>query len=628
MNTDASLNSNTPEPYAGMDRFDARKAIIEAMQELSLLVKTEDHKMMVPRGEKSGVPVEPLLSDQWFVKIKPLAEPAIKAVESGEIEFIPKQAENIYFAWMRDIRDWCISRQQWWGHRIPAWYDATGHIYVGTSEEAVREAAGLEPDIQLTQDEDVLDTWFSSSLWTFSTLGWPDQTEALDTFHSTDIMVTGHDIISFWVSRMIMMSLRFMQEVPFKKVYIHGLVVDSEGQKMSKSKGNGLDPMDIIDGISSEQLVLKRCSNLLQERVKEKIEKSTRKEFPEGISAYGTDALRFTFYAIATRTRSMRFDLKRVEGYRNFCNKLWNAANFVFMNTQDHDLNGPRHDSIADRWVQIRFDQAAGAVNQAMETYRFDLAAKAIYEFIWDEFCDWYLELCKATLLSDKSSEQQKTAARIQLLATLEKILRLTHPFMPFITEEIWQKIPTEMRQHETIMLAPYPQPGHQDEAANTQVNDDITWLKDVIGAVRNTRGEMDISPARPIPLIFYNGSAEDKRRLDAYTELLSAIARPESITWLTAGETLPVANIQLIGEMQLLVPLAGLIDKDAELQRLAKELDRLANDIKRSSGKLENPNFINKAPEDVVGKEKLKLADFEQALKELTLQKNRISDL
>ena len=628
MNTDASLNDHTPEPFAGMDRYEARQAIIDAMQELGLLVDTEDHKMMVPRGEKSGVPVEPLLSDQWFVKIKPLADPAIKAVESGDIEFIPKQAENMYFAWMRDIRDWCISRQQWWGHRIPAWYDPDGNIYVGASEEAVREAEGLAPDLQLSQDEDVLDTWFSSALWTFSTLGWPDQTDALDTFHSTDIMVTGHDIISFWVSRMIMMSLRFMHEVPFKKVYIHGLVVDSEGQKMSKSKGNGLDPMDIIDGISSEQLVLKRSSNLLQQRVREKIEKSTRKEFPDGISAYGTDALRFTFYAIATRTRSMRFDLKRVEGYRNFCNKLWNAANFVFMNTSDHDLSGPSTDSIADRWIQISFDKAAHAVNQAMETYRFDLAAKAIYEFIWDEFCDWYLELCKATLLSDKSSNEQKTAARIQLLATLEKILRLTHPFMPFITEEIWQKIPAGLRQHETIMLAPYPQAGQQDETANNRVTDDITWLKQVIGAVRNTRGEMDISPARPIPLIFYNGTAEDKRRLDAYTELLSAIARPESLTWLNAGEALPVANAQLIGEMQLLVPLAGLIDKDAELQRLAKELDRLANDIKRSSGKLTNPNFINKAPEDVVFKEKSKLADFEQALKDLTLQKNRISDL
>ena len=629
MNTDASLNNHTPEPYAGMGRYDARKAIIESMQDLNLLEKTEDHKMMVPRGEKSGVPVEPLLSDQWFVKIEPLAKPAIEAVESGKIEFIPKQAENIYFAWMRDIRDWCISRQQWWGHRIPAWYDADGNIFVGTDEQAVREAAGLAPEVELSQDEDVLDTWFSSALWTFSTLGWPDQTKDLDTFHSTDIMVTGHDIISFWVSRMIMMSLRFTEQVPFKKVYIHGLVVDSEGQKMSKSKGNGLDPMDIIDGISAEQLVSKRTNNLLQQRVREKIEKSTRKEFPEGIDAYGTDALRFTFYAIATRTRSMRFDLKRVEGYRNFCNKLWNAANFVFMNTDDHNLSGARHDSIADQWIQITFDKTSRAVNLAMDTYRFDLAAKAIYEFIWDEFCDWYIELCKATLLSDRTSAEQKTSTRVQLLTTLEQILRLTHPFMPFITEEIWQKIPAQMRQHQTIMLAPYPVAGpKEDTPPSRQVTDDIDWLKQVIGAVRNTRGEMDISPARPIPLIFYKGSAEDRRRLDSYTELLTAIARPESLTWLNSEDTLPVANTQLIGEMQLLVPLENLIDKNAELQRLAKELDRLANDIKRSSGKLANKNFTNKAPADVVEKEKLKLADFEQALNELTLQRNKINDL
>ncbi|HJL62025.1 MAG TPA: valine--tRNA ligase, partial [Pseudomonadales bacterium] len=411
-NDNASLNENSPQAYRGMDRYEARKQVVADLEALNLIQEIEGHKMVVPRGEKSGVVVEPYLSDQWFVKIKPLAEPAIKAVEDGHIEFIPKNYENTYFAWMRDIQDWCISRQQWWGHQIPAWYDESDKIYVGRSEQEVRDKYKLADETTLRRDEDVLDTWFSSALWTFSTLGWPDQTNNLETFHSTDVMVTGHDIITFWVSRMIMFTLKFMDEVPFKKVYVTGLVTDVEGQKMSKSKGNGLDPLDIIDGINLDALIENRTSNMLQPRMTAKIEKATRKEYPNGIEAYGTDALRFTFYSIATSSRTIRFDMNRVEGYRNFCNKLWNAAHFVFMNTLDHandaDFTKGEEDlSVIDRWITSELQKTVAAVNLAMQTYRYDLAAKAIYEFVWDELCDWYLELCKPILNSKTSSEIQ-----------------------------------------------------------------------------------------------------------------------------------------------------------------------------------------------------------------------------
>lgn len=628
LNPDATLNDAVPADYQGLDRYEARKKVVSDLDALGLLDKIEDHRMAVPRGEKSGVVVEPYLSDQWFVKIQPLAEPAIAAVENGDIEFIPKQYENNYFAWMRDIQDWCISRQQWWGHRIPAWYDDADNVYVGRSEAEVRANHNLADDVSLHQDEDVLDTWFSSALWTFSTLGWPDKTPELEEFHSTDVMVTGHDIITFWVSRMIMMTLKFMDEIPFKKVYVTGLVTDAEGQKMSKSKGNGLDPLDIVDGIGLDQLVEKRTSNMLQPRMAARIEKATRKEFPEGIDAYGTDALRFTFYSIATSSRTIRFDMKRVEGYRNFCNKLWNAANFVFMNTLavEADLTKePLQLSVIDRWIWSEFQKTSAAVEFAMQTYRYDLAAKAIYEFVWDELCDWYLELCKPILNGE--SEEAARGAKATLLQVLESTLRLAHPFIPFITEQIWHELPETIRgSGETIMLQSFPEEdaAKRDETAEA----DIAWLKAVVTATRNIRGEMDISPAKPIPILFKNGKDADKARLDQYQSLLQFLIRPEKLEWWDSAEEPPVSATHLVGDMQVLVPMAGLIDKDAELSRLDREIEKKRKDQQRTEGKLGNPNFVDKAPADVVQKEKDKLGELQAALDQLLMQRERIATL
>ncbi|MEZ8005072.1 MAG: valine--tRNA ligase [Pseudomonadales bacterium] len=631
LNDDASLNDAVPLKYQGLDRYDARKMVVADLEALGLLEEIEDHKMMVPRGEKSGVVVEPYLSDQWFVKAKPLAEPAIAAVENGDIEFVPKNYENTYYSWMRDIQDWCISRQQWWGHRIPAWYDEAGNVYVGRSEAEVRKNHNLTDEYALRQDEDVLDTWFSSALWTFSTLGWPDKTEDLETFHSTDVMVTGHDIITFWVSRMIMMTLKFMDEVPFKMVYVTGLVTDAEGQKMSKSKGNGLDPLDIIDGIGLEELVAKRTANMLQPKMAKKIEKSTRKEFPDGISAYGTDALRFTFYSIATRSRTIRFDMNRVDGYRNFCNKLWNASNFAFMNTLEHvDDNFMTADAninVVDRWITSELQRTIGAVNLAMETHRYDLAAKAIYEFVWDQFCDWYLELSKPILNSEDSSAESLLGTRRTLLTTLETVLRLSHPFLPFMTEEIWQQIPAGVRDSgATIMLQPFPE---QDTSLiDVEVEAEVAWIKSVVTATRNIRGEMDISFAKQIPVLFQNGNAVDKSRLEHNESLLQFLIKPESLTWLEADAQAPVSATSLVGDMQVLVPMSGLIDKDAEIQRLDKEIDRKEKDKQRAEGKINNPGFVAKAPAEVVQKEKDKVIELGSAITQLRDQKRKIEDL
>lgn len=629
-NPDASLTDDVPEAYRGLDRFEARKRIIKDMEALGLLHKIEDHKLAVPRGEKSGAVIEPFLSDQWFMAMKDLAEPAIRAVEDGDIEFVPKAYENNYLVWMREIQDWCISRQQWWGHRIPAWYDEAGNVYVGRSEAEVRSKKGLSEDLVLTRDDDVLDTWFSSALWTFGTLGWPEKTRELEEFHSTDVMVTGHDIITFWVSRMIMLTLKFTGEIPFKKVYITGLVTDSDGQKMSKSKGNGLDPLDIVDGITLDALIEKRTSNLLQPKNAPRIEKATRKEFPEGIDAYGTDALRFTFYSIATSSRTIRFDMKRVEGYRNFCNKLWNASNFVMMNTlplAPDTVSGEKSLSVVDHWIVSEFQKTAAAVERAMQTYRYDLAAKAIYEFVWDEFCDWYLELTKPVLTNEAASPEAVRATRFTLLSVLEATLRLAHPFLPFMTEEIWQQLPTEIRGGgDTIMLQPFP------EADNGLVNDDATadvaWLKTVVTACRNIRGEMDISFAKPIPILFKNGNDSDKVRLDQYESLLNFLIKPESLTWLNANDETPVSATHLVGDMQVLVPMSGLIDKDAEVSRLNREIDRKEKERARAEGKINNPSFVDKAPADVVQKEKDKVVDLGTALQQLIAQRERVESL
>ena len=624
-NEDASLNDSVPPKYRGMDRFEARKIVIADMDSAGLLDKIEDHTMAVPRGEKSGVVVEPFLSDQWFVRIESLAQPAIDAVATGAIEFVPKTYENTFFAWMRDIQDWCISRQQWWGHRIPAWYDDDGNLYVGRSVEEVREKHALPNDLPLRQDDDVLDTWFSSALWTFSTLGWPDETEEMATFHSTDVMVTGHDIITFWVSRMIMMTLKFIGEVPFSKVYVTGLVTDADGQKMSKSKGNGLDPLDIIDGIDVDALVAKRTENLMQPRLAARIEEATRKEFPDGIKAYGTDALRFTFYAMSTRSRTIRFDMNRVEGYQNFCNKLWNATRFVLENTEDMPTDEATFGA-PERWIESLLQKSTADVTLAMETYRFDLAAKALYEFIWDEYCDWYLEFSKPHL-RERADPGRVRGIQQTLLRVLETTLRLAHPFLPFITEELWQQVAARTSSPgKTIMLEMFP--GADPEAIDDAAVADIDWVKDVVSGTRNIRGEMDISFARRIPVLFRNGDTTDKRRLDAYASLLEPLVKPESLSWYESDAPPPVAAVHLVGDMEVLVPMKGLIDQKAELVRLDKEIQKRTNEHDRCEGKVTNPDFVSKAPADVVEKERIKLAELKLALEKLGGQRVRLQEM
>ena len=623
---DACLNDQVPEPWRGLDRYEARKRIVDALDALDLLERTDDHTLMVPRGDRSGVVVEPFLTDQWFVSIESLAKPAIKAVENGDIEFLPKQYENMYFSWMRDIQDWCISRQLWWGHRIPAWYDDQGNIYVGRDEAEVRSKHNLG-DQPLRQDEDVLDTWFSSALWTFSTLGWPDDTEELKTFHPTNVLVTGFDIIFFWVARMIMMTLKFTGEVPFRKVYVHGLVRDSEGQKMSKSKGNVLDPLDLIDGIELDNLVAKRTAGLMQPKKAAQIEKRTRKEFPDGINAYGTDALRFTFLSLATTGRDIKWDMGRIEGFRNFCNKIWNAARYVLMNTEGEDCGQSGSDielSLADRWIISCLQRAQQEVGDGLDQMRFDQASHAAYEFIWNEYCDWYLELSKPVLYGDQYSEAQKRGTRQTLVRVLESLLRLAHPFMPFITEEIWQRVaPLAGAEGDTIMLQPWPEP---DQALiDTSAEAEVDWLKAVITGVRNIRGEMRIPPGRELDVYLHNGNEADRQRLENNRNYLGKLARLSSITWLNAEDSAPPSATQLVGRMGLLVPMAGLIDKDKEIERLSREADKLKQEVSRCEGKLKNPGFVDKAPAEVVEKERAKVTELRSSLAKFEEQIEKI---
>ncbi|HCT99853.1 MAG TPA: valine--tRNA ligase [Methylococcaceae bacterium] len=618
-----------PEKYRGLDRFEARKQIVADLETAGLLEKIVDHKLMVPRGDRSQSVIEPFLTDQWYVKVAPLAEPAIKAVEDGDIKFVPDNWKNTYFDWMRNIQDWCISRQIWWGHRIPAWYDNKGNVYVGKSETEIREKHHLPADYVLKQDEDVLDTWFSSALWPFSTLGWDGTNEPdyLKTFYPTSVLVTGFDIIFFWVARMIMMGLKFRGAVPFKEVYIHGLVRDAEGQKMSKSKGNVLDPIDIIDGIDLESLVAKRTAGMMQPHLQKKIEQATRKQFPEGIQSYGTDALRFTFASLASTGRDIRFDLARTEGYRNFCNKLWNAARYVLMNTEEQDcgLTGKCEFSQVDNWIISRLNQVMATTGHAIDHYRFDLAAHALYEFTWNEYCDWYLELAKVSLQSDNENLQRGT--RKTLLHVLETILRLAHPIMPFITEEIWQRVaPLAGVQGDTIMLQAYPLADEsQIDASAIETTD---WLMAVILGVRRIRGEMNIAPSKPLPVLLKNGSPTDAQRLEINRVYLQKLARLDTMTWLTENESAPESAIALVGEMQILIPMAGLIDKTAELARLDKEIQKIRNDLPRVEGKLNNPAFVDKAPAEVLEKERAKLAEMQSLLSNLQTQHAKISAL
>ncbi|WP_277252242.1 valine--tRNA ligase [Neptunomonas phycophila] len=633
--TDA-IDGTIPEKYRGMERFAARKAIVADFEAAGLLVKIDENDMTVPYGDRGGVVIEPMLTDQWFADAKTLAKPAVEAVENGDIQFVPKQYENMYFAWMRDIQDWCISRQLWWGHRIPAFYDNQGNVYVANSAEAAREKYNLPADTELSQDNDVLDTWFSSALWTFGTLGWPENTERLKTFHPTDTLVTGFDIIFFWVARMIMMTMHFMKDedgkpqVPFKTVYVTGLIRDDQGDKMSKSKGNVLDPLDMIDGIDLPTLLEKRTGNMMQPQLAEKIGKRTEKEFPEGISAHGTDALRFTLSAMATTGRDINWDMKRLEGYRNFCNKIWNAARYVLMNTQGEDcgVNGEAVElSLADRWIASRLQVLEADVTRYFDEYRFDLASSALYDFIWNEYCDWYLELSKPVLWDENANIEAKRGTRRTLVRVLEVVLRLAHPIMPYITEEIWQQVKGLTGQEgDTIMLQPYPVAdlSKRDEQAES----DIDWLKGVIVGIRNIRGEMNISPAKDLDILISNGSAEDQRRLEENRTFLTKLAKLSSITWLNAGDEAPMSATQLVGEMEVLVPMAGLIDKDAELARLKKEMEKLGKDVARVEGKLNNAKFMANAPEAVVAKEQEKIADAKSALDKLTEQYSKIEAL
>ena len=630
---DACINDEAPAAYRGLPRFEARKRIVADLEAAGLLERIDDHTLMVPRGDRTGEVLEPYLTDQWFVKTGPLAEPAIEAVESGQIRFVPDNWKNTYFQWMRNIEDWCISRQLWWGHRVPAWYDDQGRIVVGRDETEARQRwqeqfGGEAP--QLRQDPDVLDTWFSSALWPFSTLGWPDKTPEMQAFYPTAVLVTGFDIIFFWVARMIMMGLKFAGDVPFRDVYITGLIRDAEGQKQSKSKGNVIDPVDLIDGIDLESLVAKRTAGLMQPKKARAIEKATRKDYPEGIPAFGTDAVRFTFAALASTGRDIRFDLGRVGGYRNFCNKLWNAARYVLMNTEDQDTGLDSHADVtlsaADRWIISRLQATEATVSQHLDAYRFDLAAQALYDFTWNEYCDWYLELSKPVLTGDADAAAQRGTRRT-LVRVLEALLRLLHPLMPFITEEIWQKVaPLAGATGRSIALAPWPtaDSDKRDEAAEA----DVQWLQDFILGVRRIRGEMDIAPSKPIPVLLEHASQADTERLSRFEPLIAFLARTESVTVLTEGEQAPEAAMSLLGSMRILVPMAGLIDKDAELARLEKQIAQSEGDVKRSEAKLGNERFVARAPEAVVNQERERLEQHRQTLAELKSQRERIAAL
>ena len=619
----AAINESAPEAYRGLDRFEARKRIVKDLEKLGLLEKVEEYQQTLPRGDRSGAVIEPYLTDQWYVDIGPLAKPAIEAVESGRIRFIPENWSKTYFEWMYNIQDWCISRQLWWGHRIPAWYDDAGNIYVARSEEEVREKHQLGDAVALRQDEDVLDTWFSSGLWPFTTQGWPRETDSLKLFYPGQVLVTSFDIIFFWVARMIMLGLKFMDDVPFHEVYIHGLIRDYDGQKMSKSKGNVLDPLDFIDGVDLETLLEKRTSGLMQPHLKPRIEKATRKEFPNGIDAYGTDALRFTFASLATTGRDIRFDIGRIEGYKNFCNKLWNASRYVMMNTDALD-EGESEYSAADKWIRSRLHAAVASVHDNFANYRLDLVAQTVYEFTWHEFCDWYLELSKPVLQSDSATDAQKRGTRLTLVEVLEELLRLLHPLMPFITEEIWAQVsPIAGKDGDTIMLQDFP--GTDAHPAGPAVEEEIEWVKKFILGIRQIRGEMDISPGKSLPVLLENSTEKDREFAEQNAHLLERVGRVESVRWLAADEEAPASATALFGNMRLLVPMAGLIDVGVEKARLGKQVERGRTDLGRMQTKLDNPDFVNNAPADVVTKTRHQVAELELQISQLDEQLSRL---
>jgi len=622
----AKLNGNAPAAYRGLDRFVARKRIVADLEAQGLLERITDHTSMIPKGDRSNVVVEPMLTDQWYVRVKPLAEPAIAAVEDGRVKFVPENWSKTYFEWMHNIQDWCISRQLWWGHRIPAWYDDAGKIYVGRDEADVRRKHGLAASVRLRQDEDVLDTWFSSALWPFSTLGWPDETPELKTFYPTNVLVTSFDIIFFWVARMMMMGLKFIGDVPFREVYIHALVRDHEGNKMSKSKGNILDPLDLIDGVDLPTLLQKRTDGLMQDHMRAGIEKTTRKEFPDGIKGVGTDALRFTFASLATTGRDARFDLARAEGYHRFCNKLWNASAYVFSQLGGID-DGPHTLGIADRWIHSRLRATIASVHENFAIYRLDLIAQTIYDFAWYEFCDWYLELTKPLLTDPSADPALRRGAQRTLVEVLGSLLKLLHPLMPFVTEELWLELTARRSlSSPTIMLERYPQTS--DFTADAAAEGEIGWLKGFVGGIRQIRGEANLPRSATLNVRLADATTLDRERVERHASQLRKLAGIDRIELVPAGETVKGAATALLGAMRILVPLAGLIDVAAERDRLGKQLTKTNDDLGKVRGKLQNQNFVANAPADVVAKEHARIADLEQRATQLQQQIARLAEL
>ncbi len=657
MTLDAKINDNAPEKYRGMDRFAARKAVLADLDALGLLVETKKHKLTVPISQRTDAVIEPMLTDQWFLDLtsetrvdgkagpggkKAITEPALDAVRSGEVKFVPENWSTTYTQWLDNIQDWCVSRQLWWGHRIPAWYDEAGNIFVGEDEPDAVAHAGSKPVGALRRDEDVLDTWFSSALWPFSTLGWPANGPVREDgkvvanwpddqrYLPSAVLVTGFDIIFFWVARMVMATQYFTGKVPFREVYINAIVRDAEGQKMSKSKGNTIDPIDLIDGISLDDLVQKSTGSLLIPQVREKVEKRIRKDYPDGIPAVGADALRFTFAALATYGRTINFDLKRADGYKNFCNKLWNAARFVLMNCEGFSAPAgaaPAPKSDAEKWILTRFERTLDEVERQMPLYRFDLVAQALYEFTWNEFCDWFVELTKPALNGDDKSAAD--SARHTLLFVLEALLRALHPIIPFITEEIWHEVAPKLGiTGGSIAAHKYPAASTYAAFMDGVAEDAVEWLRAVLTNVRRIRSEMSIAPGRAIPLLFAGGTPHQRELADRFGAQIAFLARTESQRCLEAGEAEPAAAAAIVGEMRILIPLAGLIDVGAEKMRLAKEIKRIEGEIAKCNGKLANANFVANAPAEVVAQEQQRLKDFATTIAALNKQLARLSDL
>jgi len=628
----AALNDNAPEKYRGLDRYEARKVILAELEELGILVETRAHKLQVPRGDRTGQVIEPYLTDQWFVKMDGLARRGLELVENGAIRFVPGNWINTYRHWMENIQDWCISRQLWWGHRLPAWFDEAGNCYVGRDEAEARAKAGLADDVVLTQDSDVLETWFSSQLWPFSTLGWPDETamaqRGFDRYLPSNVLVTGFDIIFFWVARMIMATDSFTGHIPFKDVYITGLIRDAQGQKMSKSKGNVLDPLDIIDGISIDDLVAKRTHGLMQPKMAEKIEKATRKEFPDGIIAHGADALRFTIAALATHGRDIKFDMSRAEGYKNFCNKLWNASRFTLMNTEGWERgtgNGegakPAPVTDAEKWILSRLAKVSAEAQQHFADYRFDLLAQALYEFVWNEFCDWFLELTKPALNGSDAADAEST--RHTLLYVLEAVLRLLHPLIPFVTEQLWQQVAPRLGiAAGTLSLRAYPT-AEEFASDYAQAEADVEWFKTMVSALRRVRSELNVPPSKQVRLLLQGGQDADRARVERFATQLRFLLRLESIDWLAGDAPTPPAAAAIVGELKLLVPLEGLVDLDAERARLDKEIARVSAEKEKSETKL--ARFTDKVPAAVVEQERVRLADWNSQLAGLQEQRAKL---